>query len=276
MLPVKLQVSAPGRPSRRGHARGFQAASALVAALASGLAALPAMAHPHAWVKSRTDIIYESGAISALRHTWIFDAYYTNGATEGLDKNGDGQFDQSELAELTQINMDGLKEFDFFTDFKLGGQVIRFGTPKDATMAMMDVAAEEAPQSGLVPSDMEPPGAGTSRAAGDTATTGVSKADKPGKLLTLTFTLPLAQPVLAGAKGIEMAVRDPSIFIWFELAEKNPVRLVGAPNGCRFEIGAPSMSEEQKRLHDAFGGAGGLAAVTGGSFKAIRPSCPGS
>ena len=40
---------------------------------------------------------------------------YTAMAVQGLDKNQDGVYSKEELAELAQVNMDGLKEFDFFT-----------------------------------------------------------------------------------------------------------------------------------------------------------------
>ena len=41
-------------------------------------------------------------------------------AIEGLDKNGDGKYDRQELSELAQVNIDGLKEFNYFTVAKLG------------------------------------------------------------------------------------------------------------------------------------------------------------
>lgn len=56
--------------------------------------------------------------------------------------------------------------------------------------------------------------------------------------LTLHFTLPLEQPV----KSRELAVDiyDPSYFVDFALAEKDPIRLAGAPAACSVSITRPS------------------------------------
>ncbi len=56
--------------------------------------------------------------------------------------------------------------------------------------------------------------------------------------LTLHFTLPLKTPVKA--KQLALDVFDPSYFIDFKLAEKDPVRLVGAPADCQMKFQRPS------------------------------------
>ncbi|MGE0627186.1 MAG: DUF1007 family protein [Hyphomicrobiaceae bacterium] len=233
-----------------------------LAAAVAGAAGI-AWAHPHAWVKSRSEVIFKHGAIVALRHTWIFDAYYTQGATEGLDKNGDGTLSSAELAELTKINIDGLKEFDYFTEASLGGHPVKFGTPTDASMKMAEVDNDDAPESGMmIINDSNGPAP---------APQAKSKTGKQ-KLLTLSFTLPLAEPVPPHTKGFTFTVRDTSIFIWFELATKSPVRLVGAPAGCTQTLGHPEMTPEQKRLQAAFGGGGDLTAMASPP-NTVRLSC---
>ena len=95
--------------------------SASVIGLLAGLATLagvlagPAAAHPHVWITVETTLMYDQGAFSGLRHKWTFDQYYTAMAIEGLDKNKDGKYDREELAELAKVNIDGLKEFAYFT-----------------------------------------------------------------------------------------------------------------------------------------------------------------
>lgn len=91
-----------------------------------------AMAHPHVWVTSKADIVVEGGKVIAIDHHWTFDEFYTAMAIQGLDKNGDGIYSREELAELAQTNMDGLKEFEYFTLAKAGGKKLAFGTPSDA------------------------------------------------------------------------------------------------------------------------------------------------
>lgn len=54
------------------------------------------------------------------------------------------------------------------------------------------------------------------------------------ELLTLFFTLPLAEPTEPADPGAEIVldVFDPEYFVAFTLVEDDPVRLTGAPQGC--------------------------------------------
>lgn len=105
--------------------------------LAAGLIALVAVsigvahAHPHVWVMVKETVLYKDGAITGLRQSWTFDEYYTEMAIEGLDKNGDGKYDREELKELAQVNIDGLKEFSYFTFAKAGDKDLKFKPPED-------------------------------------------------------------------------------------------------------------------------------------------------
>jgi ABC-type uncharacterized transport system substrate-binding protein len=175
--------------------RLLQGVAAVMAFLAVGL---PAQAHPHVWVTVETTLLYEQGAFTGLRHKWTFDEFYTAMAIEGLDKNKDGKYDREELAELAKVNIEGLKDFSYFTFPALAGQELKLGEARDYWLEYEN--------------------------------------DK----LSLLFTLPFAQPVLAEAKGLTFSVQDPTFFIAFELAKKDPVRLgEGAPKGCKVSVGQP-------------------------------------
>jgi ABC-type uncharacterized transport system substrate-binding protein len=56
--------------------------------------------------------------------------------------------------------------------------------------------------------------------------------------LTLHFTLPLKAPFKA--KALTLEVFDPTIFIDFKFAEKDPVKLVGAPEACQLKFRRPN------------------------------------
>jgi ABC-type uncharacterized transport system substrate-binding protein len=62
--------------------------------------------------------------------------------------------------------------------------------------------------------------------------------DYDNSALTLHFTLPLTAPVKP--KQLVLEVYDPSFFIDFALADKNPVKLVGAPAACQLKFERPS------------------------------------
>ena len=118
MVGLKLRMSA-----------GLSSAFALGAWML--LSALPAAAHPHVWVQAQVTVLFEKGSIVGLRHKWTFDDMYTAMAIQGLDTNKDGVYDRQELADLAQVNIDGLKEFEYFTYVALGAQRLKTKAPVD-------------------------------------------------------------------------------------------------------------------------------------------------
>jgi ABC-type uncharacterized transport system substrate-binding protein len=56
--------------------------------------------------------------------------------------------------------------------------------------------------------------------------------------LTLHFTLPLKTPVKP--KQLALEVFDPSYFIDFQLADQDPIKLVGAPTACQMKFQRPN------------------------------------
>jgi ABC-type uncharacterized transport system substrate-binding protein len=57
-------------------------------------------------------------------------------------------------------------------------------------------------------------------------------------LLVLHFTLPLKTPIKT--RELSLEIFDPTFFVDFKVADKDPVRLVGAPEGCKFEFQRPN------------------------------------
>ena len=103
-----------------------------LAAMALALARSPAAeAHPHMWVTTQVTVVYDRGAFTGLHHKWIFDEFYATAAIEGLDKNNDGKYDREELAELAKVNIEGLKDFEYFTFPKLAGEPLKVGDVTD-------------------------------------------------------------------------------------------------------------------------------------------------
>ena len=60
--------------------------------------------------------------------------------------------------------------------------------------------------------------------------------------LTLHFTLPLKTPLKA--RQLSLEVFDPTFFVDFQLAKGDPVKLVGAPGGCRTLL-RPTMGDRK-------------------------------
>jgi ABC-type uncharacterized transport system substrate-binding protein len=89
---------------------------AIAAAFLALAIAVPAQAHPHVWVTMHTDLVYApDGSITGIRHAWSFDDMFSTFATQGLDSKEKGKFTREELAPLAKVNVESLKEFDYFT-----------------------------------------------------------------------------------------------------------------------------------------------------------------
>jgi ABC-type uncharacterized transport system substrate-binding protein len=92
--------------------------------------------------------------------------------------------------------------------------------------------------------------------------------------LTLHFTLPLKAPFKAKALAVE--IFDPTIFIDFKFAEKDPVRLVGAPEGCQLKFQRPNDgSASAQQLNEQTFTNGGENSNYGAMFaNKITVDCP--
>jgi ABC-type uncharacterized transport system substrate-binding protein len=167
----------------------------LVAILAAG--AGPARAHPHVWITSTSELIYDGdGSITGVRHAWTFDDMFSTYALQGIETKKKGVYTHEELAPLAQTNVESLKEFGFFTFAKADGKKQKFLEPVDYFLEY-----------------------------------------KKG-LLVLHFTLPLKTPVKS--KELTLEVFDPTFFVDFSLADKEPIRLVGAPAACQVSFQRPN------------------------------------
>lgn len=268
------------------------------AALAAIAAATPVAAHPHVWVQTRTQVVFEGGALTALRYSWIFDEMYTTNAIEGLDTNKNGVLEPAELEELTKVNIEGLKEFDYFTTATMAGEAVKFGDATNYSMELVETDDAPGPQLVGTPDASGSVGAappeekkgliarftgwvaglfGRKPAAIASAPDGkpAQAAPEKSKVLALHLTLPFKDALPAArldseAKGFQFNVGDAQMFIWFEPAAKDGLVMTGAPAGCRLALVEPEMDEQQKKLAEAFGRLGsGTVAMPGAKVNAV-------
>lgn len=76
----------------------------------------PAQAHPHVWVTMKSEVIYgPDGAATGIRHAWSFDDMFSAFATQGLEGKAKGKYTREELAPLAKVNIESLKDYDYFT-----------------------------------------------------------------------------------------------------------------------------------------------------------------
>jgi ABC-type uncharacterized transport system substrate-binding protein len=191
------------------------ALAALAAAIAAGGTG-EAKAHPHVWATVRSEILFDADRrMIGVRHAWTFDEFYTAMAVQGLDTDKDGKFSAAELKPLAQVNVESLKDFDYFTFVHIGFD------------------ADNLP--------LKPPEN--------------YSLDYDKGLLTLHFTLPLATPIALTGESVDVDVYDPSFFVAFGFATKDPVTLSGAgQKGCSAKIKQPDpeTAEDAKTLTESF------------------------
>ena len=91
-----------------------------------------ASAHPHVWVTMKSAVVYGAdGSITGLRHAWTFDDMYSAFAVQGLESKKKGEFTAEELMPLAKVNVESLKEYDFFTYARANGKNVTFTDPVD-------------------------------------------------------------------------------------------------------------------------------------------------
>ncbi len=99
------------------------------------IAAGAASAHPHVWVTMKSAVVYgPDGSITGVRHAWTFDDMYSAFAVQGLESKNKGEFTTEELKPLAQVNVESLKEYDFFTYAKANGKNVTFTEPVDYSL----------------------------------------------------------------------------------------------------------------------------------------------
>jgi ABC-type uncharacterized transport system substrate-binding protein len=189
--------------------------SIFLAAIASASLAGGAAAHPHVWATVRSEIVFgPDQLITGIRHHWTFDEFYTAMAVQGLDTDGDGVYSKEELGPLAQVNVESLKEFDYFT--------------------FVHLSDDDKPLPLKGPVDYS--------------------IDYDKTQLTLHFTLPLEKPLDPKVHHVAVDVYDPSFFVAFGFASDAPLKISGAAPGCTAEVQKPDPDSEAeaKALSEAF------------------------
>ena len=103
---------------------------AVLLAIVTLVFAAPANAHPHVWVTMHTELLYApDGSITGVRHHWAFDDMFSAFAIQGLDAKEKGHFTREELAPLAKVNVESLKEYDYFTYATADGAKVSLSDP---------------------------------------------------------------------------------------------------------------------------------------------------
>jgi ABC-type uncharacterized transport system substrate-binding protein len=113
----------------------------ILAAILGGLVITggAAQAHPHVWVTMKSTVVYApDGSAIGLRQAWTFDDMYSAFAVQGLDQKVKGKFSREELQPLAQVNVESLKEYEYFTFATANGKKALFTDPVDYHLEAKD------------------------------------------------------------------------------------------------------------------------------------------
>ncbi len=115
---------------------GFRRFWALAAGLSLSLAGLPgaASAHPHVWIKVRTQLQVEGGAIVGLHHIWVLDEGWRKTLLDENDKDQDGKLSAEELKAVAEESKATLALFKAFTTVRHGNTRVRATAPRELTI----------------------------------------------------------------------------------------------------------------------------------------------
>jgi len=87
-------------------------------------------AHPHVWVTMHSELVYApDGRITGIRHAWSFDDMFSTFALQGMESKEKGKFTREELAPLAKVNVESLKEYDYFTYASADGTKAELAEP---------------------------------------------------------------------------------------------------------------------------------------------------
>lgn len=96
-------------------------------------APVAAEAHPHVWIDMRSAVNFNAqGAVDAVGVSWTFDEFYSQFATDGIDKNKNGTFDAAELQALAVTYAKNLKDYRYFLFVETDGKLADTGVPQNA------------------------------------------------------------------------------------------------------------------------------------------------
>lgn len=168
----------------------------LAAVVMMACAAPAAQAHPHMWIDARARIAFDDqGRMTAIEQDWLFDEMFGAYTTQGLEKGPDGSLPAKTLQGMAKDWMQALGEpiSHYFTQASVNGKPVKFAEPRDAVVSW----------------------------------------DTKSQRLTLSFTLPLAQPMAPDKQGVQFDIYDPTYFVAYDFGAPGAVSLIDAPKSCQ-------------------------------------------
>ena len=82
-------------------------------------------AHPHIFIDTRLDFLFDEKGIAGIIEEWTFDDMTGAMTFEDFDKNKNGKFEPNEIAKVKKEAFDALKEFGYFNNIIIEGKIFK-------------------------------------------------------------------------------------------------------------------------------------------------------
>lgn len=82
--------------------------------------AVPAGAHPHAFVEAVLHVVFDDDGLAGFRQRWVIDEMTTVAVLETIRENGDGVLDEAEREAIKRDSFGSIKQFGYFTHVVIG------------------------------------------------------------------------------------------------------------------------------------------------------------
>ncbi|MCF8051269.1 MAG: DUF1007 family protein [Desulfobacterales bacterium] len=110
----------------------------MICAMLAAALLLPrsASAHPHVFIYTAADIVFDEKGLAGFRIRWLFDEMFSSMIVLDFDENGNGRFEPAEVERLKKGAFANLREFGYFTHVKIDGKpfTVEFVTDFSARM----------------------------------------------------------------------------------------------------------------------------------------------
>ena len=113
-------------------------APVLAGALTMLLGAIPTggQAHPHVWVTGAATLKFEAGQLVRVGMRWQFDQFFSQVLSGDFDKDQDGKFSPEETKAMFDQVFTSLKDFGFFTHFRVDDAEVDFTGAENFTTTL--------------------------------------------------------------------------------------------------------------------------------------------
>ncbi|WGF89176.1 DUF1007 family protein [Marinivivus vitaminiproducens] len=159
-----------------------------VLALAGGLAfPRPATAHPHVWIDTRLDFLFDRNRLTGLNVSWTFDELFSDYVLNDVGYDGGGELSDAQVETIRKNAFFELRQYNFYTDIRIDGG--KLALPPERVRDF-DVALD-------------------------------------GHQVIYRFRVDLPEPVDTRSHHVTVSPYDPEFYVEMALAPDEPVRIEG-------------------------------------------------